>query len=318
MPALQSRVHFNLESLVNRIAYELGVARQGELRRFTSGFPDVDRQLAAERVRIARELHDVVTHSVSVMLLLTGAARKTMHEDEHRSRALLESAEASGRQALKELRGVLGFLSDRGGDAPLPAQPGVSEIPALIERVREAGVAVELCVEGQPRAIPGGVGVAAYRIVQEALTNVLNHAHGASSRVMVRLSDGALELEIVDDGPRHDGARRDSPAGRGLAGMRERVATLGGTLDAHPGLDVGYVVRARIPLEPAGARADARQSPTTTRSRAALRTILDAQDDIELAGEAVTSPITRVGHRSSDGLLQLLPAGGAKSARGRP
>jgi signal transduction histidine kinase len=245
--------------------------------------PDVDYLLAAERTRIARELHDVVTHSVSVMVLLTGAAREMMRRDERRSRALLASVEASGREALEELRGVLGMLSGQGGDAPLSAQPGVSEIPVLIERVREAGVAVELCVEGQPRAISNGVAAAAYRIVQEALTNVLKHAGGAPSRVTLRWSDAALELEIVDTGPRQHDARRDATAGRGLAGMRERAATLGGTLDAHPGLDLGYVVRARVPLDTPGARADDCRSPITARSPAAVRTIFDAQDDIELA-----------------------------------
>jgi signal transduction histidine kinase len=264
---------------MNRIMYELGVARQAELLRFTSGFPGVDHLLAAERARVARELHDVVTHSVSVMVLQAAAARKTMRRDERRSRALLESVEASGRQALEELRGLLGSLSDRDGDAPLSAQPGVSEIPALIEHVRDAGVAVELRVEGQPRAIARGVALAAYRIVQEALTNVLKHAGGAPSRVILRWSESALELEIVDHGPPRDGARRDPAAGSGLAGMRERAALYGGTLDAHPGLDVGYVVRARIPLDPGGAPADA--CPTPMHSRAAPPTILDAQDAIE-------------------------------------
>lgn len=204
--------------------------------------------LRAERARIARELHDVVTHSVSVMVLQSGAAREIMNRDESRSRALLESVEASGRSALEELRRLLGLLSDQPDDAPLSPQPGVTEIPALIEHVREAGVAVELCVEGQPRVISGGVAVAAYRIVQEALTNVLKHAGGAPSRVILRWAQGALELEIVDRGPLHDGAGRDASGGRGLAGMRERAAMYGGSLEAHPGADCGYVVRARIPL----------------------------------------------------------------------
>jgi signal transduction histidine kinase len=131
----------------------------------------------------------------------------------------------------------------------------VAEIPALIEHVRQAGVVVELCVEGQPAVISGGVAGAAYRIVQEALTNVVKHAHGAPSRVTLRWSDSALELEIVDDGPPQDDARRDASTGRGLAGMRERVAMHGGTLEAHPGAGRGYVVRARIPLNSVGARA---------------------------------------------------------------
>ena len=209
--------------------------------------------LRAERTRIARELHDLVTHSVSVMVLQTGAARQIMSQDEARSRAMLESVEASGRSALEELRHLLGLLPDEDGAAPLSPQPGVSEIPVLIEHVQQAGVEVELCVEGQARVVSGGVAVAAYRIVQEALTNVLKHADGAPTRVVVRWADAALVLEIFDQGPPHRAGEDDAPAGRGLAGMRERSAMYGGTLEAHPGPDRGYVVRARLPLEPTDA-----------------------------------------------------------------
>jgi signal transduction histidine kinase len=213
--------------------------------------------LQAERTRIARELHDLVTHSVSVMVLQTGAAREIMSQDERRSRALLESVESSGRSALEELRRLLGLLSDHAGAAPLSPQPGVTEIPSLIEHVQEAGVDLELCVQGEPRAVSAGVGVAAYRIVQEALTNVLKHADGAQARVVLRWADNALELEILDQGPLHDNAAHDdaahdAPTGRGLAGMRERAAMYGGTLEAHPGPDRGYQVRAHLPLESGG------------------------------------------------------------------
>jgi signal transduction histidine kinase len=206
--------------------------------------------LRVERERIACELHDVVTHSVSVMVMQTGAARQVMGRDERHSRALLESVESSGRSALEELRRLLGLLSDQDGNAPRSPQPGVSQIPTLIEQVRQAGVNVELSVEGQPRGVSGGVSVAAYRIVQEALTNVLKHAGGAPSRLVVRWADNALELEVVDRGPAQNGAERDAPLGRGIAGMRERAAMCGGTLDAHPAPDSGYLVRARIPLKP--------------------------------------------------------------------
>jgi signal transduction histidine kinase len=173
--------------------------------------------LRAERARIALELHDLVTHSVSVMVLQTGAARQIMSRDEHRSRALLESVESSGRSALEELRHLLGLLPDQDGDAPLSPQPGAAEISSLIEHVRQAGVPVELCVEGQPRGVSAGVGVAAYRIVQEALTNVLKHAGGAPTRVALRWADAALELEILDQGPSHQDAPHDAQAGRGIA-----------------------------------------------------------------------------------------------------
>ena len=206
--------------------------------------------LRAERTRIAHELHDVVTHSVSVMVLQTGAARQILSQDDDRARELLSSVEASGRSALDELRRLLGLLSDEGEDPPLTPPPGLNEIPALVNQVRDAGLPVELSVEGQPRAVPGGAAIAAYRIVQEALTNVLRHAAGAPTRVLLRWADGALELEILDRGalPAVDGVER--PPGRGIAGMRERAQMYGGTLEAHAEVGGGYVVRARIPLEP--------------------------------------------------------------------
>jgi signal transduction histidine kinase len=212
-----------------------------------------DAALRAERARIARELHDVVTHSVSVMVLQTGAARQIMGHDEARAQALLESVEGSGRGALEELRRLLGLLSDRDGAPPLLPQPGVSEIPSLVKQVRDAGLPVELSVEGQPRVISGGMAVAVYRIVQEALTNVLRHAGLVPTRVVLRWEDSALELEILDRGEPHEFGKRDLPVGRGLAGMRERAAMYGGWLEAHPEPDRGYVVRAHIPLEPNGA-----------------------------------------------------------------
>jgi signal transduction histidine kinase len=187
------------------------------------------------------------------MVLQTGAARQIMTKDERRSRELLGSVEASGRSALEELRHMLGVLSDRDGDAPLAPQPGITEIPSLVDQVRQAGMTVELRVEGQPRELSRGIAVAAYRIVQEALTNVIKHAAGAPSQVVLRWSDAALELEIIDQGPQHDGAAHDVPVGRGLTGMRERAAMYRGTLEAGPGPDRGYAVRARIPLEATGA-----------------------------------------------------------------
>jgi signal transduction histidine kinase len=205
--------------------------------------------LRAERARIARELHDVVTHAVSVMVLQTGAARQIMTKDEQRVRELLELVETSGRSALDELRRMLDVLSDHDLDAPLSPQPDVSEIPSLVQQVRQAGMDVELRIEGHPREVSGGVAIAAYRIVQEALTNVLKHADGAPSHVLLRWHDVAIELEILDDGsPNHDG-NRNAPAGRGIVGMKERAAMYGGILDAHPGPERGFLVRARIPLE---------------------------------------------------------------------
>lgn len=205
-----------------------------------------EQTLRTERERIARELHDVVTHSVSLMVLQAGAARQIMSRDEQRSKSLLALVEASGRAALEELRRLLGLLSDEDTDTPLSPQPGINEIPELVEHVRSVGGEVELCVDGEPRAVSGGIAIAAYRVLQEALTNVLKHADGASARVVLRWTDDELELEITDEGPRanhmHDG--------RGIAGMRERTAMYGGTLDAGPRANHGFAVRARFPLDP--------------------------------------------------------------------
>jgi signal transduction histidine kinase len=186
-------------------------------------------------------------------VLQTGAARQIMTKDEQRLRELLESVETSGRSALEELRRLLGLLSDQDRDAPLSPQPGVTEIPSLIEQVRQAGMDVELRIEGQPREVSGGVAIAAYRIVQEALTNVLKHADGASSRVTLRWRERAIELEILDNGSPAGVAEHDTRPGRGIVGMRERAEMYGGTLDAHAEPERGFVVRARIPLESHGA-----------------------------------------------------------------
>jgi signal transduction histidine kinase len=232
--------------------------RRGELRAEASAEranrleQEREDTLRAERTRIARELHDVVTHSVTVMVMQTGAARQIMSRDEQRAQALLECSEASGRAALEELRRLLGVLSDHDDDVPLAPQPDVAAIPSLIEQVRAAGLPVELSVEGEPQVVSGGIGVAAYRIVQEALTNVVKHARGAPSRVIVRWADTVLELEVIDDGASQNGRVRNA-SGRGLAGMRERTAMYGGTFDAGPDPDRGYVVRARIPLGSTGA-----------------------------------------------------------------
>ena len=190
-------------------------------------------------------LTEWVTRSCSSRAILARSARN----EASCSRELLESVEASGRAALEELRRLLGLLSDGDGAAPLAPQPGVTEIPTLVDQVRQAGVDIELCVEGQPRNVPGGVSVTAYRIVQEALTNVLKHGGGAPTRVIVRWANSVLELEVIDDGSRHSADDGNAKSGRGIAGMRERAAMYGGTLDARPGPQRGYIVRGRIPLE---------------------------------------------------------------------
>jgi signal transduction histidine kinase len=200
---------------------------------------------AEERARIARELHDVLSHSVSVMVVQAGAERMALGSGRPVTAEALEAIEKTGRQALGEMRRLLGML--RVSDEP-PAhapQPTLAELDELVTQVREAGVPVELHVEGQQVALPPGVAVSAYRIVQEALTNVLKHAGPAHARVIVRYATGELELEIADDG---QGPREADDAGHGLVGMRERVALYDGEFDAGARNGGGFVVRVRLPL----------------------------------------------------------------------
>ncbi len=209
--------------------------------------------LRAERARIARELHDVVTHGVSVMVLQTGAARQVLDKDTERAETLLRSVEAGGREALDELRHLLGLLSDEPADAPLAPRPGAAQLETLVARIREAGVDVELVVHGRERPLPPGIDLAAYRIVQEALTNTLRHGRNGPTRVIVTYTDAALELEVIDQSAVSSGeSGAGERGGRGLVGMRERVAIYGGTLQARPEPENGYAVRARLPLTPLG------------------------------------------------------------------
>lgn len=195
-----------------------------------------------ERARIARELHDVVAHAVSVMVVQAGAERVALGDDRSETSAVLRSIEATGRQALVEMRRLLGVLRQDEPVALAPA-PSLDHLEALVDGVREAGLPVELELHGERVELPPGVDVSAYRIVQEALTNALKHAGPARARVLVRYAPHALELEVADDG-RGDGGG----AGHGLAGMRERAGVLGGSLTAGGGKNRGYVVRASLPL----------------------------------------------------------------------
>jgi signal transduction histidine kinase len=201
--------------------------------------------VVAERARIARELHDVVAHSVSVMVVQAQAGPRLLAEPEP-LRDTFRSIETTGREALVELRRLLGVL--RGGDehAATAPQPGLGSLEALVEQVREAGLRVDLRIEGEPAPLPPGVDLSAYRIVQEALTNALKHAGRAEAEVIVRFETAAVELEILDNGiGPHTGANE---SGHGLVGMRERVALYGGILEAGSRNGHGFAVRARLPL----------------------------------------------------------------------
>lgn len=213
--------------------------REGEARREVAA--------AEERSRIARELHDIVAHSVSVMVVQAEAARTQVHRDPDAALQALESISATGREAMAELRHILGVLHERDGEAQADPQPELAQVDSLVQRVREAGLPVELRVEGAPRVLPPGLGVTAYRIVQEALTNAVKHTGNARTVVVIRWGEQDLTLEIADEGGQ---ARADAAdgSGRGLVGMRQRVVAYGGELEVGPRPGRGYTVRARLPL----------------------------------------------------------------------
>lgn len=233
--------------------------------------------IAAERDRIARELHDIVSHNVSLMVVQAGAAREVLGTMPDEAAAALRAVEDAGRGAMTDLRHLLGLLApspsgedvdaDEGAGAPhgspgayhgtaagLAPQPGLDRLGQLVDRVSFAGLPVEVRTSGEPRPLPQGIDVTAYRIVQEALTNALRHADGGKAEVTVRYADHALRVEVLSTGP--SVLTGDAPprvtrqgTGRGLLGLRERVAVYGGDLDARRRLGGGYRVRARIPLD---------------------------------------------------------------------
>jgi signal transduction histidine kinase len=211
---------------------------------------DQEMRLAAtaERARIARELHDVVAHSLSVVIAQADGGRYAGRTDPDAATGALEAISATGRQALTDMRSLLGVLRDGGGEEYAP-QPDVAAIPALVDDVRESGLDVDLIVEGEPRPMPAGPQLAAYRIVQESLTNVLKHA-GPACRAWVRLQwrDDVLELAVLDDGRGASAAMVDSDGnGQGLRGMAERASLHGGRLETGPRAGGGFGVHAALP-----------------------------------------------------------------------
>jgi signal transduction histidine kinase len=201
--------------------------------------------VAEERARIARELHDVVAHSVSVMVVQAQAGPRLV-ADRDRTVSAFEAIESSGREALVELRRLLGILRTADDELSIGPQPGLGSLAGLVDQLREAGLAVDLEIEGEQVALAPGVDLAAFRIVQEALTNTLKHAGRAGARVVVRYSALDVELEVVDDGAGAPATVNGS--GHGLIGMRERTALYGGRLDAGPRPDGGFAARAILPL----------------------------------------------------------------------
>ncbi|MFE5602620.1 sensor histidine kinase [Streptomyces coelicoflavus] len=228
--------------------------RIGEVER--QRVEELRRAAEHERSRIARELHDVVTHNVSMMVIQAGGARKMLDIDPGDTREALLAIEAGGRAAMAELRHAMGLLTmntedaaDRGTASRAP-QPGLDQLPALVGRVRDTGVSVDYTVAGEPRDVAPGVGLTAYRIVQEALTNTVKHAAGARATALLAYDDDHLRIEITDTGGTPS-ASAATGNGHGLIGLRERLTLYGGTLETGPRPDGGFRVAALIPLETA-------------------------------------------------------------------
>jgi signal transduction histidine kinase len=204
--------------------------------------------VASERARIARELHDVVAHSMGVMVVQAGAARSVLERDPAEAAEAMRRVEDTGRTGLAEMRMLLGILKSDGDETGLAPQPGLAQVDELLDRMRGAGVPVESMIEGQARALAPGVDLTAYRLIQEALTNTLKHAGGgAHARVVIRYLDRSVDLEVVDDGRGPPPAGTTPAEGNGLMGMRERVELFGGTLDTGGRPGGGFRVTAHIP-----------------------------------------------------------------------
>jgi signal transduction histidine kinase len=208
---------------------------------------EAERAVAEERRRIAREMHDVVAHSVSMMVVQAGGARRILERDPARAVAAAELIERTGREALAEMRALLGVLH-HDEHAEYAPQPTMRELDALAERARSAGVPVTVKVDGERRELPAGLDLAAYRVVQEALTNVVKHSGGAPAEVSVHYRADAVEVRISDRGNGSVSTRLGG-GGHGLVGMRERVRMYGGELQAGRRRGGGFEVHVRLPLE---------------------------------------------------------------------
>jgi signal transduction histidine kinase len=205
--------------------------------------------VAEERVRVARELHDIVAHAVSVMVLQTGAVRHRLRDESPEDVEALQRVEQTGRTALVEMRRLVGAMRRPDEAAELAPHPGLARLDALLEEVRRAGLAVDLQIEGEPFALPEGIDLSAYRIVQEGLTNALKHARAGQADVRIRYDRSELRIDVRDDGA---GSAGDNDVGHGLVGVRERVALYGGEMRAENADGGGFVLRTRLPLAGSG------------------------------------------------------------------
>jgi signal transduction histidine kinase len=230
---------------VGRKSVEADEARERAFRAEREREERARSAVAEERARIARELHDVVGHSVSVMTVQASGVRRLLRPDQDREREALLVVERTGREALAEMRRMVGVLR-RPEEAPaLAPQPSLDHLNRLVDQAREAGLPVELRIEGEAIQLPAGVDLTAYRLVQEGLTNVVKHAQATRAEVLVNYGDGYLEVTVRDDG---QGVGNGDGGGHGLVGMRERVSVYGGDLDAGPQPGGGYRLRAKLPL----------------------------------------------------------------------
>ena len=205
---------------------------------------DRRRAVEEERTRIARELHDVVGHALGVIVLQAAGGRRVLAAEPAEAERALVTIERTGRGALEEMRRLVDMLRASDEQLGLLPQPGLAQLEALVAQVRDAGLPVEVVVHGDPRPLPAGLDLSAYRIAQEGLTNVLKHAGRAHATVTVSYSDGEIDVEVADDGK---GPRGSDGTGHGLTGIRERVSMFGGEVVAGPRREGGYVVHARLP-----------------------------------------------------------------------
>jgi signal transduction histidine kinase len=241
----------NIEDSVFTMGLAVGAWALGEAgrNRRLAVEEEARRAVTEEQARIARELHDVIAHSVSVIVVQAGAADHVFEERPDQARAALRSIEAAGREAQQELQRLLAAVRPGHDADSAHPQPSLDRLDELARPLRAAGLQVEVRREGPARALPAGVDLSAFRIVQEALTNTLRHARATRAEVIVRYSSDTLELSIFDDG-RGGGSTAGDGGGYGIVGMRERAAILGGTLEAGILDGGGYRVSARLPLVP--------------------------------------------------------------------
>jgi len=250
--ALEVVRYLLVSGLALGMAWALGsTARRRQLEAAHAARAERDRAVAAERLRVVRELHDVVSHSLGTISIVSGVGRHSTADDPEALRAKLATIEETSRTALADMRAMLGVLRADTGPAEHAPQPGLDDLDALAARAEQAGTPVTLTVTGPPRTLPAGTQRAVYRVVQEGLTNAVRHAPGARCAVTVTATDTRVDVEVAN-GP---AARRPEPGdgpGFGLVGLRERVGLLGGELTAQQRPDGGFVLRASLPADPHG------------------------------------------------------------------